>query len=250
MLNTFNRVKTIFTVLVDSSIISSRFTVLVDQHKRFEPYHSAIWTPSVLKETTDSRYVVSYVLYVVEPLPHPYSDRAFTPGHHTHCFYQCTNSKLRQFNLTRTYMGHEPSRFRLVSNSLRANASVNSRVNEVDRVCARKCSSSNFGSDLAGNKLPFTVTLISEPQPYAGPRRGLTRFDVRRTDDPVMKMKFLVAIFLYDLIINVGSIISIWFGLSVINIPDLVTGRNTEQLHRETLDNLKKAKSILSQLPD
>ena len=248
MFNTLNGVKTIFTVSIQSSLISPHFTVQAHQHKMFEPYHSAIWTPSVIKEAKfDSLYVISYVLYVVEALPHPYSDKGFTPGHYTHCFYHCTNSKLQQFNLTRTYVGHELSKYKIVSNSLRGNGPVNSLVNEVDKACDRKCSSSNFGTGLKGNKLPFTITLISEPQPHSGPKKGFTRFDLRRTDDPVIKMKFLVAISIYDLIINVGSIINIWFGLSV-NILDLMTTRSDEQIYTETQDNLKRTKNILTQM--
>ena len=246
--NTLNGLKSILTVSINSSIISSRFTVLAERHNWFEPYHSSIWTPNVLKEPKDTRYLVSYVLYVVKPLPYPYSDRGFPPGHYTHCFYKCTNSKLQKFNFTRTHVGEKASKYKIVSSSLRRNLVASSLIAEIDRVCDRKCETNNSANDLMGYTLYFSISLISEPQPYSGPRKGFTRFDLRRTDEPVIEMKFLVAIFIYDLIINVGSIISIWFGLSVINIPYLVTRRSIEEIHRETLDNLRSAKSILNQI--
>ena len=146
-------------------------------------------------------------------------------------------------------MGYRPSKYKILSNSLRKNRSMNSLVNEVDQICNRKCASTNFASELKGNVIPFTVSLVSEAQPYSGPKNGFTRFDLRRTDDPVIKMKFLVAMFIYDLIITLGSIISIWFGLSVINIPDLLSQKSAEEIYIETIDNLKRAKFMLDICP-
>ena len=249
MFNTLNEIKTVLTVSINSSIISSRFTVLAHFGQGFKPYHSSLWTPSVIKQSKDSRYVVSYSLYVVKPLPYPYSDKGFTPGHISHCFYQCTNSKLSEMHLARSHLGEKLLKRRIPSNSLRDDPSINSLINSVDQKCNKKCSLRNYRPDLKGNTMSSTVTLISEAKDYFGPRKGLTRFDLRRTDDPVIKMEFLVAMFIYDLIINVGSIISIWFGLSVINIPDLLTTNTTEEIHIRTLDNLKRMNFVLNQVP-
>ena len=91
----------------------------------------------------------------------------------------------------------------------------------------------------------YMVTTISEPLPNEGVQKGLTRFDLRRTDDPVITMKFLVSISIFDLIINIGSVISIWFGLSVINIPNLASQEDMEKLYIRTVDNLKGTNFIL-----
>ena len=81
-------------------------------------------------------------------------------------------------------------------------------------------------------ELSYMTTSISEALPNARGVNGSTRFDLRRTDDPVVSMKFLVFIPIYDLIINIGSVISIWFGLSVISIPDIASGEDMERVYR------------------
>ena len=254
MFHTFNEVKTMMTVSINSSLISSRFTALALQRQWPKPFHSSLWTPKVRKEKIDVHYSVSYVLYVVTPLPYPYSDKGFTPGHITYCFHKCTNEKMQKLNLARSHLmqlfgaSKGPVNHKMLTNSLRSNRSINSLANWADQACNRKCSLNNFWSDMKGNLIPFTVTLISEPQPYTGPRKGFTRFDLRRTDDPVIEMKFFVAIFIYDLIIDVGSIISIWFGLSVIHILHLVSEKSTQKIHSETIHNLKSTKVLLKRM--
>ena len=102
------------------------------------------------------------------------------------------------------------------------------------------------GTSTTQRELSYMATTISEALPNAGGVNGSTRFDLRRTDDPVVSMKFLVFIPIYDLIINIGSVISIWFGLSVISIPDITSGEDMEKAYIQTwMENLEIAQRIL-----
>lgn len=248
MLNSLNGVKKILIVTIDSSLISQRFTV-IGHMEAADPYHSSVWTPTIHKVPKDSWYIVSQSIYILVTLPHPFSDKGLTQGHITRCFYECSNSKLGQSNLTRVFVGDHLQKSTLVSNSIRAKRTLGRFLNEVDKGCDRRCSSPSTDRRKAG-EMHFTVSWISEPQPFVGPKKGLMRFDLRRTDDQVITMTLLVSIFLYDLVINVGSIISIWFGLSVIEIPNLITEEGDEQIHNDTLGNIKRIVCILEQLPD
>ena len=246
MLASFNEAKTALRVSVNSSAISQRFNVIafVDAPKT-KPFHSSVWAPTVYKKfMQDYRFVVSYLTYSLQILPHPYSDKGFVPAHTTHCFFRCTNGKMNRFNLTRIAFGHQLLQSKLLSNAQRNNSLVDNLTNEIDRQCDTECSRRIF---LKKTSYFYTVTMISEPIPNER-GNGSTLFELRRTDDPVVSMKFFPAIPIYDLIINIGSVISIWFGLSVINIPDLASGDDMEKLYIRTVDNLKQTNCILKRV--
>ena len=247
MLGSFNEAKTVLSVSVDSSAITERFTVIA----HFDvppngPLHTSVWAPTVHGKPIDRRFVVSYSTFAVSVLPHPYSYKDFVPAQLTYCVIKCANGRLERFNLTRFIVGEKMPSNKLLSNSHRDNILVGNVAREIDKECDRRCF---FHNPFRGSTFYYMVTMVSEPLPIKEVQKGSTRFDLRRTDDPVISMNFLVSIPIYDLIINIGSVISIWFGLSVINIPDLASEDDMEKLYISTVDNLETTNYILRRIP-
>ena len=241
MLGSINAAKIAFSVSIKSSAISERFTVIAHFDLLGKvPVHSSIWATTVHGQPVNYRFVVSYQTFALEALPDPYSDKGFVSARITYCLMQCANGRVNRFNLTRIALGEQMPGNRLLCNSHRNNSFVGHLTNEIDRECDRNCLAHDSLRSLSDS---YMITMISEPLPYEG--EGSTRFDLRRTDDPVLTMKFLVDISLFDLIINIGSVISIWFGLSVINIPDLACKEDMEKLYIRTVDNLERTDCIL-----
>ena len=133
---------------------------------------------------------------------------------------------------------------KLLSNSHQVNSWLRKLRDEIDRQCDRNCLDDDI---LRKAKLFYKVTTISEPLPNKRGAKGSTRFDLRRTDDPVVTMKFFAAITIY-LIIKIGSVISIWSGLSVVSIPNLATEEDMEKLYVKTVDNLETVNCILERI--
>ena len=243
MLGSINAVKTVLSVSVNSSAISQRFTVIAHFYKPLnEPFQTSIWGRSVLAQLVDYRFIVSYSTFALQMLPFPYSEKGFVPSHISNCITQCLNGRIRRFNFARIAFGEKMPPYKLLSKLQRKNNLVGQLTCEMEKECDKKCFIKN---PFRGMKAFYMVTTISEPLPNEGVQKGLTRFDLRRTDDPVITMKFLVSISIFDLIINIGSVISIWFGLSVINIPNLASQEDMEKLYIRTVDNLKGTNFIL-----
>ena len=248
MLGSFNEARTVLSVSINSSAISERFTVIAHFDSPPEkPLHSSAWAPTVHGEPVDFRFVVSYSTFAVKMLPHPYSDKGLVPASMTYCLSQCLNDRMKRFNLTRIAFGEHMPPSKLLSNSHRSNTLVGQVTNEMDRECDRRCRTNNHAV-YGFTQFTYMVTMISEPLRNHEGRKGSTRFDLRRTDDPVITIKFLVDISIFDLIINIGSVISIWFGLSVINIPSLTSEEDMEKLYIRTVDNLERTDCIWRQI--
>ena len=243
MLASINRAKVVLSVSFNSTIISPRFTIMAHQYlPGAMPLHTSVWSPQVYMKTGQNRFVVSYFTFIVERLPFPYSDKDFIPPSITYCILRCTNDKMSQFNITRIAFGDEPPHNKLLSSSYRKSSLVNRLTNQMDGECERKCLKD---INLSQIKIFYMGTIISEPLASKTVLKGSIRFDLRRTDDPVVSMKFLADIPIYDLIINIGSVISIWFGLSVISIPDLASEDDMEKMYIRTVDNLEATNNIL-----
>ena len=246
MFASINQAKTVLSVSLNSTIVSERFTVVAFRHiPKVLPLHTSAWAPTVHGKPDGFRFVVSYFAFSVEKLLFPYSDKGFVASQITYCIFECTNARMRQFNITRIAFGNKLPHNKLLSNSLRESSLVSKLTSQIDRQCEEKCLKD---ISLRYRRLHYMVTVISEPLPDERGHKDSTRFDLRRTDNPVLSLKFLVAIPIYGLIINIGSVISIWFGLSVISIPNLATEGDMEKLYIRTVDNLETTNCILKRI--
>ena len=75
-----------------------------------------------------------------------------------------------------------------------------------------------------------------------------TRFDVRRPDRRGVVMIFTSTLTIYELIIEVGSVITVWFGLFVIGIPGSFSSLDTRMIHTKIRDQTKKAEKVVNDI--
>lgn len=245
MLSSINRAKTVLSVSFNSTLISPRFTLMAHQYVPGDsPTHTSVWSQEIQKKEGQSVFYVSYLAFVVEKLPFPYSDKGFFPPSITHCISLCTNEKMGRFNVRRIALGEKFTSTKILSNSHRESSFVNKLADEIDRECDKRCADKDPFEEMSYS---YMVTMVSEPVSNKVSLDGSTRFNLKRTDDPIVAMEFLVSISIFDLIINIGSVISIWFGLSVINIPDLASEDDMEKMYIRTVDNLETTNCILRQ---
>ena len=219
-----------YIVALNSSLISKKFSVLATTPT--DPFsYSSIWSSYVLGDYNFSRWhVVSYTKYIQQVLPPPYSDGGFTHMMHMKCIDLCINKQLGPFNQSLTSIFHRPSAQRLITFADRVgNDAFNDWLNDRFDQCEQECKYlelKNFESEIE-----FTVTDITKGRPsqsstFRGLNRLLTSFYLRRSDHPVVVVIFKAQISFFEFLIIMGSIISIWFGLSFKGIPKSLLKRS------------------------
>ena len=227
-----------YMISVNSSFVGDKFNVIATSSNRFFGY-SAIWSSDVLEKFSFSRWhVVSYTKYIQRVLPPPYSDGGFTHMMHMKCIDLCINNLLEPFNKSLTSIFTIPSNRRLITFADRVgNDTFNDWLNERLERCEHKCKHTKFTN--LDSHLEFTVTEISHGKPskssafskWRGPL--LTSFYLRRSDSPVVVIIFKAKISFFEFLVTLGSIISIWFGLSVLGIP-----RSLVRLGQASIDQI------------
>ena len=240
-----------YMIALNSSLVGSKFNVLATTSDSPMEY-SSMWSPHVLEKSNFSRWhIVSYTKYIQQALPPPYSDGGFTHMMHMKCIDLCVNEPLEPFNKSLTSIFTVPSKRRLITFADRVNnATFNTWLNERIEHCERKCKyvkPRNFES-----KMKFTVTDIKKGRPSKSStfvdRRGPihTSFYIRRSDNPVVVIMFKAKISFFEFLITLGSIISIWFGLSVKGIPKSLFQRSPRSVE-ELIHELRLKMNLLSQ---
>ena len=233
----------LFMVAVDSSLVHKRFNVLATPPNA--PFrYSSIWSSYVLQRLAKfSRWhIVSYSKYIQRVLPPPYSDVGFTHMMHMKCIDSCINRPLEALNKSLTSIFHGPSSVRFITFADRVgNETFNSWLNERLQLCESKCKHARL-SDFEA-EMEFTVTEVTRGRmscssTFSGLSRSLTSFYLRRSDSPVVVIIFKAQISFFEFLITLGSIISIWFGLSVLGIPHSLL-RQGRSSFEQTLHELR-----------
>ena len=83
-------------------------------------------------------YEVSYNSFYIKALPHPYSNKDYSPPNMTYCWRKCTNRKLIKQNLTRVHIGKQLFKSKLASNSQRNDSIFNAFISKIDHECDEK----------------------------------------------------------------------------------------------------------------
>lgn len=223
MLNTIIGPKNLFMVGLPSNLLTQSYTVIVAPEDLTSsiPYISSIYIPRVIKSMEENVwYSVSYIKYVQSVLPSPYSDGGFNHMYLTRCLEKCIEGHFIKYNLTLYgHFDHPIESVKFMTTADRKNPMVNSLINSVSEGCRNDCLRYNryYGSRI---NFEFTVTVINRGTKFRfKPKSGkVSYYYLQSTDNLVMFTIFKVAISFCDLVINVGSVISIWFGLSAIAI--------------------------------
>ena len=216
----------LYMIALNSSFVGNKFSVIATTRK--DPFgYSSIWSSEIADKFSFSRWhIVSYTKYIQRILPPPYSDGGFTHMMHMKCIDLCINNLLEPFNKSLTSIFTIPSRRRLITFADRVkNDTFNTWLNERTERCEKECvvRKKYFKLSEYESETEFMVTSITKGKHSKSSafRRGplLTSFYFRRTDEPVVVIVFKAQISFFEFLITLGSIISIWFGLSIIGLP-------------------------------
>lgn len=218
MLHSLNRQKVLFMVGVDTSILTSSYSLTVrvrSDQARGVSWHSKIWSPPVTKITSPGTkyYMVSYLKYHQKILAPPFSDDGYTNILFVECVYRCFRDLRIERNLTAGHL-----LFPVIRNELIASCESNCSVNY-----------SKLAATL--EDIEYTVTVAREGRiSRRHSVKDLTLFFIKSTDHEVITIEFKASNSLFEFFIQIGSIICIWFGLSVVQADPLATKSRLEHL--------------------
>lgn len=244
-LNSIVLPRTLFAVSVPYSLLTPSFSVILSSTFRF-PYISSNYVPRVLKSKYPNvYYFVSYTRYQQTVLLPPYSVGEFTHMYMTKCFERCTENYFNNRNLT-LFGGYEApvDNLHFITSVERNDPVISWNIHKVTSECKLGCQQSNKYYWQNETEYSFTVTQTSKE--FKGGGNGIVEFNLKSTDDLVMSTKFKEAITLCDLIINIGSIISVWFGLSALASNPFTKTMRKETTHLLAIEmDLRTIESVL-----
>lgn len=218
--NTFNFPKVLFMIAVKSSFLSKRFSVVAHEgDENVIPNLSILWSSRVVTQTDLTRWhVVSYRKYRQTVLPPPYSDDGFTHMLHMACINRCINRKYLGLNLTYSTFYSDPNDMRFITHADRMNDRFNKNFLRIKGQCIRKCKASSFNrlKEFSFSETEISEARVSYNATLSNFKKPMTQFYLRSTDYPVTRVIFKPQITIVTFIINITSVICLWFGISMI----------------------------------
>lgn len=249
MKHTLHEQKVLFKVSINTSLLTHRYSVIVN-HKKFYGFTSSTWSPNVIKNELISRYDVSYMLYNQSLLPSPYSSHGFTPFLFDRCLNECINNKFKRFNLTLS------KRFTLSQSNIRFITYLDRRGRVAGKYiktlltdCEDNCV--KYNPHIKDDASKFLEIFV----PYIRPIRSaedddlinLTTFYLRSPNYPVMSIQFKLKISPFEQVINLGSIFSVWFGFAMIKLANFKSKKDYV-ITSDDIKILEKRVNILKQI--
>ena len=219
--------KTLLKVLVKSSLLTKRFTLLVN-FKKYFPFTSSNFAHNIHRDAKHGQYKVTYIQYIENPLPSPRSNDEFTPFLFYQCLNKCIGRKLKNFNLTLSQRFTWLSDLRFVSYFDRQQKSFRTFLAEVQTKCETTCVEYNDQVMYARNGVRIFVPLVEARKRKDEAKSDLTTISLKSPNHPVLSITFKLKISLFQQIINLGSILSLWFGFSAVTLARIGRIRDKE----------------------
>lgn len=188
------------------------------------PFLSAYWSSTMTKKRFNQWYSISYIRYDMGILPPPYTKDGFDDLFFNKCLDDCMKKKLAPFNKSQTSRFNEPSNVTLITYKDRKNSIIRGMIDDIVTKCRTKCDKIPFVHDKDFITYTFIVTIINEEKVSDQFMNKSTTFYLSKTDYPVVNVIFRARMSLIDLIINIGSIFSIWFGISAMSLDSQSSG--------------------------
>lgn len=239
MKNAMDHLFKLYGIFVDNHLLTANFTVLVSKNDEEPSSSSAIWSPNIrLSEGEQfTVFIVSYIKYIQHLLPPPYSDEGFTTIVFDRCINLCINNKLSLLNLTLDGQDESTSNnLNFFSCIFEQNEFISRYLVQVEEKCEESCASKlnlmKAGEERAVFYVP-TVSLITE---MLTPNSSRTLLYFQSTDHPVITIEFKPECSLFEQIINVGSVVNTWFGISMIAIQVARRVGSSETFAQDLLD--------------
>lgn len=216
MANNLNSGKTYLRFTVSTSMITNKFSIIVG-HRRLNPTTSSAFAPNLMKDVSQSHYHISYIRYVQSLLPTPYSNNGFTPFLFDRCLNRCLNVFFAAMNLTLTEKFTQPSNLTFITHLHRFTSVNDELINSMQAKCETKCTKQNDYIKKSSSNMTLLIPLIATYSASRVPSEETT-FLLRSTNYPISIVIFSLKVSLFEQFINIGSIIGIWYGVSMIRL--------------------------------
>ena len=220
-----NEPTTLYTITVNSSLLTARFSFLTGVHNYF-PITSSEFLPNLLKDAKYNHYIISYIKYISSFLPTEYPNHDFNPFMFDRCVGSCIQKAFDGTNRTFSSRFRDPDTQSRVKFLTQTDHKVNRTGEKLKRViaaCDRGCTYYNvFTKPSQGlNSFPITITLVGSSTVKPLLEQGLTLLSLKTTPIMVFSITYNIRISLFEQLINLGSIVSIWFGFSAISLANV-----------------------------
>lgn len=255
MLNTITDQKYLFMIGISTSLLTNSYSLIISSDFDY-PYMSFVHSPRILKSNYSNNWnLVTYSRYQQVILLPPYQDAGFTHMYYTRCVVRCFEVYFSRYNLTFFGQFDEPTdSIKFITTIDRKSSMFNSIIGKVRKECQSYCSNQVYDSYFDKIKLAhsYTVTRFIQAQQIQHifhPYLNITEFYIRSSSNPVFITNFKIAISFCDLIINIGSVISVWFGLSAIAVNPFAQVIDRLTPHPEISElvaDVQKIESILA----
>ena len=218
MKHMLNKYKTLLKVAVNSSLLTSRFTLLVD-FDNYLPFTSSNYAPNIIRDPRHDQYKVTYVHYTSSLLPSPRTRDGFVPFLFDRCLNHCINVKLAPFNLTLIQRFTRPVNLRFVSYFDRKQQIFRTVVARIEKECETRCLEYNdHVMKEKGSNIELSVPIVEGRRKNQRKQNNLTSISLKSTNQPIISITFKLKISFFQQIINLGSILGLWFGFSAVSL--------------------------------
>lgn len=211
------------------------------------PLASLRWSPHLTRHSENVWYRVTYQSFHVMPLPPPYSDGGYTNMLRFYCIEDCITQALAEHRINFSQFYTQSPNGTLVPSLVDVNVTFNRLLKSKELLCRHTClQSDRWKTDYQSYYYTHTdVGYVYEDIRKFPPRDYSTAaFYLYSTDRPVVEMEYRKKLSFFELIIFMGNILSIWFGVSVLSMNPFIK-RQHLSLHqlvhlRHQLEELNK----------
>lgn len=211
-LHHINHPKAIFSLVVDSNILTNRFTLVISD-RRFETLYDSVWSPSVSKKGPNVTMTISFIKYFREVLLPPYTNDEFTDETVFPCIHECLMNHLSTWGFVDAGYYLKSSDLHYITSADREDHQLRQTARAIENRCSRDCSEKNTHT---AKQITSYVTLVNAWT--VTQRLNATEFVITQTEYPVIAVYFFPKTSFFELIIALGSILGIWYGLSAIHL--------------------------------
>ena len=223
-----NKQKLILKVAINSSLLTRRLSFVVNFEKDY-PIISSTFAHNILRDPNHGHYDVSYIRYIQSILPSPKTTEGFVPFQYDRCLRACVNEEFQMFNLSLSHRFTGPSNLRFVSYLDRERNPLKIPFRQIQNKCEVGCLEYNKQL-LEENIQEFTLFVpIVEGVTKKNKSKGeVTTISLRSTNRPVSIIIFTLKVSFFHQIINLGSILGLWFGFSAVTFARIGRIRDKE----------------------
>lgn len=216
---TLNFIKFMFVLFFNSTISTEEIIYVVSTEL---PRVSQIWARTTeMGRSKDIWFKVGYLKFIEETLPFPYDLGEYVGHSYSICYSDCLQRSLRAIGLipTESIVTEPSNSSRLVVASDYENEPIKLRLNKSQSKCDELCRGPLLNRVDIHNSYSITDITAAVKMPIPS---GSASIWARRTDYNITRVVFHPKLILTQLLISLGSIFAIWFGLSIINLNPVI----------------------------